>query len=691
MPTYYSDIPADTDLLGRFSFAKEIAHSLVNRFKTGEDSIVIGINGKWGCGKSTLLKFIREEIKKETLPEKRILFEFNPWLFSGQKELQVVFLNQLLDKMRDLKNRAQKKVRKAKRLIEIISPMLKILSKIRPVAKYMAPGITDMIADFEKFISAFDKDKPLDKVKARVDLQIEKSEVMFFIFIDDIERLTPQETTEVFQLIKLNANFKNTVYIIAYDREIVQESLMLQYKEVGRRYLDKIVQVDYKVPEIFNEVLEDIFFERLQFFLEENAINYESRHFFKIWQHNDFKGFFNTVRDVYRYMNALQLRLPAIHSEIAVSDFLILEAIRLFDNYSYEEIYRAYKVSLIKRHSIQRVLGENNEFQAKSNPFSRALIKELFAVNEGENKGISDPRYFERYFSLSLSSADVIGDAFNEFIYKPEQRVRLLQNVFSSPKASYFIRRVLNSPIETTDEGLKKMIFDIISFGNDHHDAIPMEKYGDHLFDLVDSLAMKCINKKSSYSIFFDELLNAKYSDSMFVSFILGKYYEKINSLLQGIHIHNPDEQGELVSGDEEDIGQEYYIRIEDSFQKAVEQMVMKRLIDDPGMNGQNKFFEKFFMLKYAEFFPNGYYTYLKKLITSKQKEKLADIVSYALESNRASKKILSINSDYLLLIIPTKKMFEEITTIILQQKNGHENDVLAFVDTNMGAFQKQY
>jgi hypothetical protein len=684
LPTYYSDSPSEFDLLGRTEFAKDIASSLLTGFKSGNDSIVIGINGKWGCGKSTLLKFIKQEISQNVEGDKTVIFEFNPWLFSGQKELQTVFFRQLLLKMRSLQQRVSKPTKKLKRYVELITPLLRALAKVSLLARYIHPGIAELVSEFEKFLTAFDKDRPLDEVKEKVNKQIEKTKTRFFIFIDDVERLTPQETTEIFQLIKLNANFKNTFYIIAYDREIVQESLMLQYKEIGRRYLDKIVQVDYKVPEIFDETLEDVFFEKLQLFFEENAINYDTKQFFKIWQHNDFRGYFTTLRDIYRYINALQLRLPAIHEEVAIADFLILEAIRLFDHFSYEEIYKSYKLSLIKKHSIHRLLVENNEFQNKSNPFSRALVNTMFRLKEdlevegNDGKPISDRRYFERYFSLSLNSVDVIGDFFNQFIYNEEGRVALLAEVFSSDKGAAFLRRLFNSLVLPEQVNIEKLIYDLINFGSQYYNQIRMERYAEQFFELIDDLIQKFPDHSKGYQWFLTEVMHSKYENNLFIAFLLGKYYEKINLAFEK-NVGDGKTIDHLigVSGISS-AGFDYFRQIEEVFQNTIEAIFRKKLMLSTE-TGEKSFFVKYLLLKYAGFFPNAYYEYLEKILRRKDHMKMLELIECTINFNLVTGKPVALSKAHLALIFPDNKLLGKIIAELGTYSATKYSDVVLF------------
>ena len=102
------------DKLGRHPFAHEIASGLVKSFKDNNESIVLGINGTWGSGKSTLLNFIINEVEElsSVNEQKIIVLKFNPWMFSGQKELQTVFLRELIFKLKNnsekLKNASKK-------------------------------------------------------------------------------------------------------------------------------------------------------------------------------------------------------------------------------------------------------------------------------------------------------------------------------------------------------------------------------------------------------------------------------------------------------------------------------------------------------------------------------------------------------------------------------------------------------
>ena len=62
--------------------------------------------------------------------------------------------------------------------------------------------------------------------------------------------LIAPEIRQMFQLVKLLGDFPNTIYLLAFDREVVVESLKSVQEGVGEEYLEKIVQIPFELPAI---------------------------------------------------------------------------------------------------------------------------------------------------------------------------------------------------------------------------------------------------------------------------------------------------------------------------------------------------------------------------------------------------------------------------------------------------------
>src|SRR5207244_1064925 len=76
------------DLLDRADFAGALAETIANSIP--KKSLVIAINGGWGSGKSSIKNMVVEDLgEKETAK----IVEFNPWEFSGEKQLANSFFH----------------------------------------------------------------------------------------------------------------------------------------------------------------------------------------------------------------------------------------------------------------------------------------------------------------------------------------------------------------------------------------------------------------------------------------------------------------------------------------------------------------------------------------------------------------------------------------------------------------------
>jgi predicted KAP-like P-loop ATPase len=328
----HTDLPLkeiSTDKLGRHPFAYEIASGLVKSFKENNESIVLGINGAWGSGKSTLLNFIINEVEQlsSAINQEIIVLRFNPWMFSGQKELQTVFLRELILK---LKNNSEKLKNASKKIAEF----LEYLNWVN----YLHSGAGEALKTLKTLFKKAGKEKELGELKSEIDEILIQSKVKLYITIDDIDRLTPSEITDIFQLIKLNGNFANTIFILAYDQNVVETALDNQFGQNGKKYIEKIVQVDYTLPPISKEDISRLFIDDLNKLFTDKEITEKIENLNDSIKNEPFIDFFSSLRDIYRYNNSIKLRLPLIINELNILDFLLIESLRIFDQKAYQYI-----------------------------------------------------------------------------------------------------------------------------------------------------------------------------------------------------------------------------------------------------------------------------------------------------------------------------------------------------------------
>lgn len=83
------------------------------------------------------------------------------------------------------------------------------------------------------------------------------------VLIDDLDRCEPAKAVEVLQAIKLLLNFKSFVVMLGIDARVVTRAVEKHYEGLlgpagasGYEYLDKIVQIPFRIPEPEDEALE---------------------------------------------------------------------------------------------------------------------------------------------------------------------------------------------------------------------------------------------------------------------------------------------------------------------------------------------------------------------------------------------------------------------------------------------------
>lgn len=598
----YTDLPLSTkenDKLGRYLFAEEIANGLVNSFNNNNESIVLGINGEWGSGKSTLVNFIINEIERLSKENQKeiIVLNFNPWMFSGQKELQNIFLKELYLKFESQKDKLQKASRK-------LADFLGHLNWL----KYVHSGTGEAIKDAKSFLDGLTKEKDLAQLKSDVDQLLIESEVKLYITIDDIDRLSPSEITDIFQLVKLNGNFANTIFLLAYDREVVTGALKNQFGENGKKYIEKIVQVDYTLPKISRIDIERLFVDSLNHIFKEKKILQSINDAFENIKNEEFVKLFSSLRDVYRFNNSIKLRLPSIYQELNIRDFFLIEAIRIFKPEAYNFIIESKSQlthtdknrTTYPAYSGQSKEESKTEFIDKQqlDNSSKKIVTDLFVIDEISvfghtstedlirEKRVANPNYFDRYFNLQLTDFDIQESVFIDFINSPEidLKVEILENIQKRNRLFQFLNWIEIKSLKVPADQMDLMLFAAFKFSDSleyqketffsfDSDFMIVQRFCSRQLDRINSQEIRRAiiekhitdsQKRLSFSSYFtlDSLLIAKemaekgelHSNKMWYGLfhdpsdnyddygkLLVKYFKKASKKLHQQYLENPD------------------------------------------------------------------------------------------------------------------------------------------------------
>lgn len=271
----WSDNEADIDLLGFTHLVTATEDILKDKSLL---PATIGIFGDWGSGKSTILRLLAEKLKDDP---KVLVVSFNGWQFEGYEDAKTALIGTILDDLRAKRGA----VEKAKATVGKLVRKLNWFRTMATVAKYGvayatggaetvaltaaidAPAISSAakavaetdVEDLEKLL----KEGPADELRHSVrdfrkDFEelLEKTSVeLLVVVIDDLDRCLPDTIIETLEAIKLFLFTPRTAFIIGADDRLVRYAVRKRFPElpgerveVGRDYLEKLIQFQIRIP-----------------------------------------------------------------------------------------------------------------------------------------------------------------------------------------------------------------------------------------------------------------------------------------------------------------------------------------------------------------------------------------------------------------------------------------------------------
>lgn len=307
------------DLFGHAPFAEALAKSI--QTYSNDEGLVLGLYGPWGSGKSTVLAYVVNYLKELPEKEQPLIVPFNPWWFSGQDNLARAFLGQLQ---------------------AVLPAQSKDFAEIGQLLGDFAEGVGGLIdltgytagwgQKIGALISGSSKRTPKDvpALKSKISDFLLNAKRRVLVVIDDIDRLTPDETRQLFTVIKGLADFPHIIYLLAFDREVAAQAISVQTGMPGERYLEKIIQVPFELPPVDRTALQAALFRGLDEIIKDTPEGlFDSSYWVNVY-HDGLDKLFTVPRDVVRFINTLSVTYPAVRGEVNTVDYIALEALRVF-------------------------------------------------------------------------------------------------------------------------------------------------------------------------------------------------------------------------------------------------------------------------------------------------------------------------------------------------------------------------
>lgn len=449
-----SDEAIDTfedDLLNRKSFVENFSYSLLS----GNDkkSLVIVLFGKWGSGKTSIINLLEKQLtsekeKKSSKDKKKspIIINFNSWGYSETEDLLEPFIRQIQatlkgpDKIKGFGKKLElylnliKLTPTKQSMLSFWSAITMVLSFVGISLPQLLPNLCKEIKDTAKWVSPItlivsfiiivcnivlsvikirneNLDESVSKIKTDIGNILEKENRKLIIIMDDIDRLSSQEIKQLFRIVRSNADFPNTIYLLSFDREIVEKSLDIQNRIDGREYLEKIINIEYDLPSIPLSTLSRILMDELkniaQNFTEDQNSIFGIENTKWAYVYNSIVSNLTTIRELKRYVNAVKFKLSQYINkgvlEINLIDFLAIEFIRLkFPEY-YDFIRENKLWFITSKESLEYKLPNKKE---KYDKWFAESFKESYTENDKDCLDCILAQIFPaiRYCSKDVSS-----------------------------------------------------------------------------------------------------------------------------------------------------------------------------------------------------------------------------------------------------------------------------------------------
>jgi len=217
--------------------AKLLANNIEKHLEPNSvNAFSIGVIGKWGYGKSSFISALLNDFDKN----KYILIEFNPRNSLNAQHIVQDFFKEFKNKINEKCNDSTQSLDNYLRSIDVLDEN-QIRQFITGIYTALFPNATD------------EKQQLNDSIVAR--------NLKIIVTIDDLDRLLLDEVLEVFKIIDGLANFKNTVFITAYDKELVNGIIGEKYSSNETLYTDKYFNLEiYLAAQPFEEIYKYLLF-----------------------------------------------------------------------------------------------------------------------------------------------------------------------------------------------------------------------------------------------------------------------------------------------------------------------------------------------------------------------------------------------------------------------------------------------
>ena len=292
----HNDSPADrAHHFGFTTYAETFSKVVADR--ANRTPLTIAINGAWGSGKTSLMRTIRETLTEITRHVDRAggddVFRrcrtvwFNAWKYSGRDAILVALVEEIVSQLmaEGFPRQRLNQMRTAdgkldwSRIARATDDLLQ--DGPRPDLAGLLKSDTSLLRnlpllrEFERFLDRLIGWSIAGKGPDSGD-RFDDSDGVLVFFIDDLDRCQPNRVARVLETVKLFMDRPGCVFVLGMDNEIVEKAVKAQYQTIEgfdeHAYMDKIIQLQFNLPPIRPEHIQEFIQEDLVTRSDDNPI-----------------------------------------------------------------------------------------------------------------------------------------------------------------------------------------------------------------------------------------------------------------------------------------------------------------------------------------------------------------------------------------------------------------------------------
>ncbi|MDE5423670.1 KAP family NTPase [Ancylomarina sp. DW003] len=291
--------------------------------QTFRKAFSVGIVGPWGAGKSSFINHVIQIAENHDNGNKKIEpIIFYPAYNHSPEQIINDFFATLIESLKKYDGRLKS---------TLISYSLKLVE-----------ATVNKKRDFQTILSPdnyLTRNRPVYQLYKDISEIIKSLPVKPIIVIDDIDRLKADEILEVLRIIRNTANFPNTVFLVAFDKEFITQSLKEDNPCFSKNYIDKYFQLELYLPQNKNKTLRLYFLDLL--FTRFKKVSSNKKRIYNEFKSDivdpenvPFDRFCNNHRDVIRIFNSYILHIELLKGEQEIHYIDLLYFIILKSKYN---------------------------------------------------------------------------------------------------------------------------------------------------------------------------------------------------------------------------------------------------------------------------------------------------------------------------------------------------------------------